>query len=145
MLKYILVFLYTLFFSNVSLANLDLITWKGIYYKAVPNQKGITKKYCREHCPGTFIHTIKDGIVHPIVTDKGIKLKQISFNIDKVDGIYLLHGSLIASRTTATTSWHDRIDYFLYKRSESGITQGVWYSDQCKGFYKGLALNDKNK
>ncbi len=144
-MKYALVFLYTLFFSNASLANLDLITWKGIYYKAVPHKKGVTKKYCKEHSPGTFIHTIKDGIARPIITNKGINLKQISFNMDKVDGIYLINGSLIASGKTAKTAWHDRIDYFLYKYSEAGITQGVWYSDQCKGFYKGLVLNDRNK
>jgi hypothetical protein len=139
------VFLYLLCFPSILFANLDLITWKGIYYQAVPNKKGITKKYCNEHNPGTFIHTIHDGIDKPIITDKGINLKQISFKSDKVDSIYLIHGSLIASAKKAKNSWHDRIDYFLYKHSEAGITKGIWYSTQCKGLYKGIVLNNKNK
>ncbi|HHT0593194.1 TPA: hypothetical protein ACTXXA_002697 [Legionella anisa] len=144
MLNCIFVFLYFLFFPGILFANLDLITWKGIYYQAVPNKKGVTKKYCNEHNPGTFIHTIKDGIDKPLITNKGIKLKQVSFKSDKVDRIYLIHGSLIASGRTAKNSWHDQIHYFLYKYSEAGITKGIWYSKQCKGLYKGIVLNNMN-
>ncbi|AWN73595.1 hypothetical protein LEAN103870_18650 [Legionella anisa] len=144
MLNCIFVFLYLLFFPSILFANLDLITWKGIYYQAVPNKKGVTRKYCNEHNPGTFIHTIKDGIDKPLITNKGIKLKQISFESNKVDRIYLIHGSLIASGTTAKNSWQDQIHYFLYKYSEAGITKGIWYSKQCKGLYKGIVLNNMN-
>ncbi|MEQ1790619.1 MAG: hypothetical protein ABL857_09275 [Rickettsiales bacterium] len=143
-MKHKLTFLFALLFPSISLANLDLITWKGIYYQAVPNKKGITENYCKKHTPGIFIHVVKDALAHPIITDKGIKLDHASFNMDKVDRIYLIHGDLLATGKSEGVQWQDHIYYYLYKFTEAGVTKGIWYSNECKGLYKGIVINDKN-
>ncbi|MEO8400350.1 MAG: hypothetical protein ABI597_00965 [Gammaproteobacteria bacterium] len=130
-----------LLFPSVTWANLDLITWKGIYYQAVPIKKEVTQDYCNAHTPGTFIHTIKDTFA---LTNKGIKLDHTNFNIDKVDNIYLIHGDFVASGQLGNKPWHDHIFYNLYKLSEAGTTKGVWYTSECKGLYKGIAIRNKN-
>jgi hypothetical protein len=129
-------------FPCISWANLDLITWKGTYYQAKPIKKGITLAYCKEHTIGNFIHTIKDS---NIKTDKNILLTDSHFNIDKVNNIYLIHGDFLATSKANKSAWQDRIYYFLYKFSENGITKGIWYTDKCKGLYKGIAIKDANK
>lgn len=143
-MKQKLIFLATGLFFNTSLANLELITWQGTYYQAIPVKTGITKKYCNEHTPGTFIHTIKSAFAHPLITDKGIKLSDPVFNVDKIDGIYLIHGSFLATGESKDIPWQDHIDYFFYKFTEAGITKGVWYTNECKGLYKGIAIGNKN-
>ena len=60
MMKQKLVLTFFILMPYISWADLDLITWKGIYYQAKPIKKGISLKYCKEHTIGSFIHTIKD-------------------------------------------------------------------------------------
>lgn len=122
-------------------ANLDLITWKGTYYQAKPIQKNISLAYCEEHTPGSFIHTIKDSSV---VTDKNILLSHTHFKMDKVNNVYLMHGDFLATAKTGQKTWQDHIYYFVYKFTESGVTEGIWYTGQCKGLYKGIAIKDAN-
>ena len=125
----------------ISWADLDLITWKGIYYQAKPIKKGISLKYCKEHTIGSFIHTIKDTNIR---TSKNILLTDSHFNIDKLNNIYLIHGDFLATNKSNQSAWQDRIHYFLYKFSENGITQGIWYTDKCKGLYKGITIKNAN-
>ncbi len=127
-----------------AIAKLDLITWKGTYYQAVPIKKGITKKYCEAHSPGSFIHIVKNAPINSFMTDRKIKLTSVSFNVDKIDDIYLIHGSMIAKGKSNGIPWQDLIHYYLYKWSEAGITKGVWYTNECKGLYKGIALKNNN-
>lgn len=141
--KELIIFLLTILFSCPSYANLDLTTWKGTYYHSIPNRIGISKSYCKEHTPGTFIHTVKDALIHPIITDKGIKLDHASFHIDKVEGVYLIHGLFLATGKSKGVQWKEYIYYYLYKFSEMGITKGIWYTNNCKGLYKGIVINKK--
>ncbi|HSW70040.1 MAG TPA: hypothetical protein VLI69_07835 [Gammaproteobacteria bacterium] len=128
---------FLIFLPKFSYANLELITWKGTYYQARPIKKGVSLKYCKEHTIGTFIHTIKD---RNIITDKHILLSDPHFNIDKINNIYLIYGDLLAISNSKKSVWRDRIHYFLCKFNENGITEGVWYTDKCKGLYMGIAI-----
>lgn len=134
-----------LIIPSVSFANLDLITWKGIFYNAQPIKPGITKSYCEEHTPGEVIHTTKQTRNGAVMTNKGIKLDRITLTIDKVDNIYLLHGELDATYSKNNKYWKDHIYYYHYKYSEAGTGKGVWYSPECKGNYLGIAIKNDNK
>lgn len=138
---FLILFFVSFSYPSISFANLDLITWKGIYYQAIPNKKNISMEYCKAHTPGTFIHTVKDTVAY---TNKGIKLDNPTFHMQKKQGIYLIHGDIWASGKTKNVPWHDHIYYYAYKLSEAGITQGVWSSNECKGRYIGFALYNKN-
>ena len=139
-MKYFLFYSLILLFPIAALGDIETITWKGTYYHATPIKQGITKKYCQDHTPGTFIHTVKSALTQPIMTDKGIKLDHATFNSEKLGRVYLLHGKLIASGKTGKLVWRDRIHYMLYKVSEAGETKGIWYSKECKGLYRGVAI-----
>lgn len=128
-------------FPHLSFADLGLITWKGIYYQAVPNKKGITQEYCEEHSMGTCIHTIKDEFD---MTTTGVKLDHSNFNIDKVNGVYLIYGDFLATKKSKNINWQDHIYYYAYKFSEAGVTRGIWYSNACKGLYEGIAIRNNN-
>ena len=143
-MKFKLISICILLVPNLLFANAESITWKGTYYNGVPIKKGVTKEYCSEHTPGTFIHVVKDALKHPLVTNKRIILDHATFNSDKVDSIYLLHGQLRAMKKSNKVKWQDKIDYFLYKHDEAGITKGVWYSSECKGLYKGIVINQNH-
>lgn len=128
-------------YSQCILANPNTILWQGEYYAAVPIKKEITPHYCDSHSPGTFTHRVNDALAHPLYTDKKIKLAHAQFKVDKVDGIYLIHGSFLASGKYNKQSWQETIHYFLFKRSPSGVTQGIWYTPYCKGLYRGRPVN----
>lgn len=113
-----------------------------MYYQSIPIKKGITHEYCQAHTPGTFIHSIKHGFA---VTDKGIRVTDSTFNMDKVDGVYLIYGEFVANGTWKNKPWRDEIHYYVYKFTEAGITKGIWYSKECKGLYKGIAIKNQNK
>jgi hypothetical protein len=130
-------------FSQGVLANMDSLTWKGTYYHAKPIKPGISKQYCKEHTPGTFIHNVKEALEHSTLTDRGIKLDQATFNMDKVGKTYLIHGEITANGKTQKAEWHDRIHYFFYKYREAGTTRGVWYTNECKGLYKGIVISHR--
>ena len=121
-----------------SFATSNTLTWRGHYENAVPLKKGIPISYCHHHSPGIFIHTVKDVLTHPIVTNKGITLTKSTFNIDHVGKVYLMHGEITA--IGKQNKWHDHIHYFLYKDTEDGVTKGIWYTNKCKGQYTGIVL-----
>ncbi len=131
-------------YSTITFANLDLITWKGTYFNAIPNQKGVSQAYCKEHTPGSFIHVVKDALAHPVYTDKGIKLDRATFHIQNTHGFYLMHGDFWATGKTNNVEWQDHIYYFLSKLTEAGEGRGVWSSGKCKGFYIGVAVKNNN-
>lgn len=131
-------------FSTISssyCANFSTVTWKGIYYQAIPNQPGVSANYCIQHSPGSFIHTVKGGLAHPLITNKGIKLDHPQFHLKKENGIYLIHGSFVATGKTNNQVWKDHIHYYLYKLTDLGVTRGVWSTNKCKGLYKGIVIN----
>ncbi|WP_419418504.1 hypothetical protein ACNVED_08025 [Legionella sp. D16C41] len=134
--------LFLLCYSSSLLANSNSVVWKGAYYAPVPIKKGVSQQYCNNHNPGTFIHVVKEALTHPIYTDKKIKLSQARFIVDKVKDIYLIHGSFLASGKQNNKTWQETIYYFLFKKSEYGITQGVWYTKYCKGLYRGVQINN---
>lgn len=71
---FVLITILLLEWPALTFANLSLVTWKGTYYGAIPNKKGISKTYCKEHTLGTFVHVVKKPFTKPIYTDRGIKL-----------------------------------------------------------------------
>jgi hypothetical protein len=88
-----------------------------------------------------FTHIVKEALEHPIYTDKGIKLANAKFNVEKTDNIYLIHGSFLASGQDRDKLWQEKIHYFLFKKSEYGLTQGIWYTKYCKGLYRGSRVS----
>jgi len=137
-MKQEIVFLFLILLPCIADANLDAMTWKGTYYQEKPIKKNVSLQYCKNHALGSFIHTVKDS---KIITDKNILLTDSHFNIDKVNNIYLIHGDFLATSKLIQPTWQERIYYFLYKWSENGVTEGIWYTDKCKGLYKGVAIN----
>lgn len=140
-MKFRLYTLIAMLLPCVAFANLDSITWKGTYYHATPIKHGITKKYCQDHTPGSFVHTVKSALTKPIMTDNGIMLDQTTFNVEKIGRLHLMYGRVVASGKIDNLAWHERINYVLYKSSEAGETKGIWYSANCKGLYRGVALS----
>jgi len=131
-------------YSSYVLGGANSVVWKGQYYNSIPIKKGISKSYCEMHCPGTFTHVVNEALEHPIYTDKGIKLANATFNVDKVDNLYLIHGSFLVSgknRDKRDKPWQETIHYFLFKKSEYGLTQGIWYTNSCKGLYRGSRIS----
>ncbi len=122
-------------------ANYSTVTWKGTYYDAIPNQAGVSKEYCKRHVPGAFIHVVNQVLTQPIITDKGIILDQAEFAIKKVNGVYLINGSFRSRGKMNNQQWEEHIQYYLYKLTEYGMTQGVWSSKDCKGLYVGKVVS----
>jgi hypothetical protein len=60
-----------------------------------------------------------------------------TFHVENKNGIYLMKGNTVATGKSSDKIWQDHIHYYVYKLSDEGITQGVWSSAECKGFYLG--------
>jgi hypothetical protein len=129
-----------LLFPSLSFANLESVTWKGTYHDAIPNKKDVSLAYCKAHTPGSFIHVVKAPISRQFITDKGITLDRGTFHLKKTHHVYLLHGDFWATGKTNDVSWQDHIYWYATKLTEAGITRGVWSSNECKGFYTGIAI-----
>jgi len=126
--------------SSLSLANESSLIWKATYYGSVPNMKGITRLYCQQHEPGTFTGMVKNQLKNGALTDKNVYLSHFIFHSKISNGIYFMHGELIAAGKTNDLSWKDHIYYYVYKLTAMGNTYGVWSSKTCKGFYKGIVM-----
>ena len=134
--------LFLLFYSNYVFSDANSVIWRGEYYSALPIKKEISQRFCEAHSPGVFTHRVKEALNHPIFTNKGIKLANAKYTVDKVDGIYLIHGSFLASGKQKNKPWQETIHYFLFKKNEYGLTQGVWYTHSCKGLYRGTLVKN---
>ena len=132
-----------LFVTQVSFASNGSIVWKGIYHQGVPNRSDVSHQYCKEHTPGIFIHSVNDVLAHGIKTNKGIKLDHATFNEEKKHGVYFITGDLMAHGKAGSVNWNDHIHYYLYKLTENGLTQGVWRTKECKGFYTGVVVESR--
>lgn len=128
--------------SQSLFAAVNVVTWKSTYYQGIPNKNNISKEYCRNHTSGTFIHSVKNMLDSGIKTDKGIKLDHATFAEKEKNGLYFITGDLIAHGKTNGISWQDHIYYYLYKLTANGLTQGVWQTSECKGWYQGIVVKD---
>lgn len=80
---YPFIVLASFFFTSFTYADLSLITWKGLYYGAIPNRPGISPAYCKAHTPGSFIHVVKKPYARPLHTNRGFTLDRSTFHIEK--------------------------------------------------------------
>jgi len=120
--------------------DIHFYVWKSTYYSAIPNQKNISRSYCRQHEPGTFIGIVDDQLAGGAMTNRQIKLNNFTFHQQIKNGIYFMQGSLHARGITDGKEWDDEINYYVYKLTEDGITRGVWNSQKCKGLYLGQVI-----
>lgn len=134
--------LFMIIYSPISFASSDTdVAWKGTYYQAVPRKKNISQKYCEEHTPGSFIHSVKNVLNNGIKTDKGIILDHASFHEQQERGLYFINGDFIAHGKTNNLKWEEHIYYYFYKLDQFGVTRGVWSTPECKGLYTGIVIN----
>ncbi len=127
-------------FSTTIMAQNSKIIWKASYYNPTPNKENISQQYCNIHNPGTFIGSVNKQLLNGAITSKKIKLKHFTFHQQIVKGIYLMHGSVIASSLKKDSHWTDHIHYYIYKLTPHGRTQGIWTSGDCKGLFIGEVL-----
>lgn len=132
-----------LFLSSSAFSLSNNIIWRSTYYDAVPNKKGVTSLYCKQHSPGTFVGSINKELKEGATTNLGIKMSHMTYDIEKKHGIYFMRGTVFASGKTDQNTWKDHISYYIYKLNEHGTTRGAWSSDTCKGLYIGEPLNVK--
>ena len=77
-----------------------------------------------------------------VKTEKGIKLGPGTFHEEKRNGLYFITGELLSHGRTDNIEWEDHINYYLYKLTENGVTQGVWSTKECKGLYSGMVRDE---
>lgn len=134
----LVIFLFTS--SHAFSLNTNII-WRSTYYDAIPNKKGVTSLYCKQHSPGTLVSSIKKESKESVMTNLGIKMSHLSYHVETKHGIHFMHGDVLASGKTDQNTWTDHISYYIYKLTDHGTTRGAWSSDTCKGLYIGEPLN----
>lgn len=129
----------------ISFANqIPHLIWKSSYFGAIPNKKGISQHFCKNHEPGTFIGNVEDELARGAITNHHIKLDQFTFHVEQTQGIYLMHGTTLAHGVINHKKWQIPIQYYVYKLTPAGKTFGVWSSQECKGFYEGTIFKNKS-
>ncbi|OGT39938.1 MAG: hypothetical protein A3E81_02125 [Gammaproteobacteria bacterium RIFCSPHIGHO2_12_FULL_36_30] len=129
-----IIYFFTLFF--ITIANASQI-WQSTYYAAIPNKKTISTLYCKQHEPGTFVGNVHYELKYGVITNHHLYLNHFTFHIKIKHGIYFMHGHFIAEKNHIS---HDVIHYNIYKLTRNGVTRGVWYNRDCKGFYIGKLI-----
>lgn len=133
------VFIFLIVLLCVNIANAAQI-WKSTYYGAIPNKPGISPHYCQQREPGTFIGNVDHELKWGVMTNRHIFLNHFTFHVKIKNGIYFIRGHLIAEHKTHQHFWRSTIHYIVYKLTMNGVTRGVWFSRDCKGFYVGRTV-----
>lgn len=114
----------------------DTAIWKGELYGIAPTSKKVTKEYCKSHAFDTY-QTTAAMVNKEITADNGVKAKTLSYKVSQSGGIFFNTGIAMFSGIISGKPWQEKIHYFGQSlQASGGMQQGVWYSKDCKGFYK---------
>ena len=73
----------------------------------------------------------------------GVKAKNMSNTVKEQGGVYLFNGVAMLSGEDNGKAWKEKAHYFGQSlMKEGGMEQGVWYTKDCKGFYKVTPANE---
>lgn len=114
----------------------DAPTWKGELYGITPSKKNVTLEYCKSHAFDTY-QTTADMVNKEITADNGVKAKDLGYKTTQVGGLYFRDGTVMFSGIINGKPWQEKVHYFSQSLSAKGsMEQGVWYTKDCKGFFK---------
>ena len=111
-------------------------TWTGQFSDVMSKNKNVTDDYCKAHALDTY-QASADMIYKEVTAQNGVKAKNLSHQSKQVGGVYFHTGTAMFSGETEGKEWKEKVYYFGQTLVEKeGLIQGVWYTKDCKGFYK---------
>lgn len=110
--------------------------WTGQLYGITPNHSGVTEQYCMDHALDTY-QTTSEMVDKEVTAQNGVKARNLGYHTRQEGGVYFKNGTVEFSGTYEGKPWKQKVHYFSHAlQSKGGMEQGVWYTKDCKGFYK---------
>lgn len=109
--------------------------WKGEFINTMPAKDGITEEFCKQHSLDTFEGDMK-AIDKDVTASNGVKAKNDSIKVRQVGSVYSAHGTATLSGEYEGKPWKEKATFMAYALSKDGMRHGVWYTKDCKGFYR---------
>lgn len=134
-------FFSVLFFVQSANANPDTSSGnsgalQGQFFDIKARNSKVTDEYCKNHTPDTFTTT------HGMEDKKSVGANGVTGMVSQnrtkqVGGVYLREGTANFSGEENGKKWSEKVWYYgQILDKETGIEQGIWYTKDCKGFYK---------
>lgn len=111
--------------------------WVGKLTDTTPRNSEISQEYCNAHVPNTYEARLSN-LDKEAIGDNGIKIVDAKSSVMKEggkDGITIRHGFSYFVGTYKGKEFKDKVEYYAQTLQEVGPTQGVWFTEKCKGFY----------
>lgn len=109
--------------------------WKGEFMNTMPAKDGVTEEFCKQHALDTFEGDMK-MIDKEVTGSNNVKAKNDSFKVRQMGGIYSVHGTATLSGEYEGKPWKEKATFMAYALTKEGMRHGVWYTKDCKGFYR---------
>ncbi|RDI39054.1 hypothetical protein [Aquicella lusitana] len=110
--------------------------WEGEFYGIMPKNKNVTEDYCKSHVLDKY-ETSATQVDKEVTAKNGVKAKDLGYSTKEQGGVYFFNGTAMFSGEEDGKSWQEKVHYFGQSlMKEGGMEQGVWYTKDCKGFYK---------
>ena len=111
-------------------------SWQGQFSNIMPTHAGVTEEFCKAHVLDTY-KTTANMVDKTVKADNGVEAKEMTFKMKPMGGVYAISGTAMLSGMTDNKPWKEKASYFAYSlQPKDGMQQGVWYTKDCKGFYK---------
>ncbi len=114
----------------------DVVAWSGEVFGIVSKNANVTQEYCTSHSPDMF-DANADTIYTQVTAKNGVQSKNISRKAKDMGGIYMIKGVAMFNGTYEDKPWQEKVYYYgTALQDKGGLEQGVWYTKDCKGFFK---------
>ena len=109
--------------------------WSGELYNIMPKNSSTTEEYCKTHVLDTYQASV--AMIHKEVTGaNGVKGKNLYNRTKMIGDIYMHSGAAMFSGVYEDKPWKEKVYYYSQSLEKDGFEQGIWYTKNCKGFFK---------
>ncbi len=112
------------------------VTWTGELSGFTPTHAGITEDYCKAHAIDSFQST-SSMIYKKVTGNNGVTSTNLDVSTKKMGAIYLKTGTAMFAGEIDGKAWKEKLHFVATMlQPTGGMEQGVWYTRDCKGFFK---------
>jgi hypothetical protein len=126
------------------------ITWHPSFYAIQPRTdiaKPVDMAFCLTHSPNVLSVTI-DQITakQGARAENGVYIRYDRYNTEHHHGLGLItvNGDVWTTDLKGSTTWSSPIWLYEQNLSDTGITNTVWATEQCKGKFVGIASSSNH-
>ncbi|ODN44070.1 hypothetical protein BGC07_10385 [Piscirickettsia litoralis] len=122
------------------------VVWTPTFYAIQPRtdvKHPVSKEFCLTHIPNTLRTTISQ-IKNGVQAENGVYIKYLSYTTTHKSGLgfNIVNAVVWTADAKGNKTWSSPMKEYQQNLSDTGVTNTVWSTDQCKGKFIGVSNVD---